>query len=200
MIKRQPTEQRQKQIAMAALKIISVHGLRKFTTAAIAKEVGISDGTIFRHFANKSEIVTAALAMAEAILFENFPPESDEPLERLRLFFEQRAQIAISHPYIMHLIQTEQLVYAVSEPALVSFRKWKRRSIVFIEECLREAQDRDEIGQNIPVESLVIVVYGTLMGLLMTHSGTSPSPKTSTKKLWQTLELLLRRSWTGPCQ
>ena len=48
---------RRQQIADAALEVIAELGLRGFTTQAVAARVGITDGTIFRHFKDKQEIV-----------------------------------------------------------------------------------------------------------------------------------------------
>ncbi len=58
---RMSTQERRIQITDAAIKIIGEKGLRAFTVAQIAQEVGIKDGTIFRHFNNKDEIVSAVL-------------------------------------------------------------------------------------------------------------------------------------------
>lgn len=41
---------RQQQIIAAALDIIAKRGLANLTTAAIAQEVGFSEGAIFKHF------------------------------------------------------------------------------------------------------------------------------------------------------
>jgi len=50
---RESTEVRKQQIIEASLKIISEKGLGSLTTAEIAKEIGISEATIFRHFNSK---------------------------------------------------------------------------------------------------------------------------------------------------
>ncbi|MDN5362788.1 MAG: hypothetical protein PWP70_1835, partial [Moorella sp. (in: firmicutes)] len=44
---------RQQQIIAAALDIIAKRGLANLTTAAIAQEVGFSEGAIFKHFPGK---------------------------------------------------------------------------------------------------------------------------------------------------
>ena len=75
MTVRQPTEERRRQIADAALKVIAERGLGRFTTQAIAAEIGVTDATLFRHFASKEDIVLAALDRVEERLFEGFPPE-----------------------------------------------------------------------------------------------------------------------------
>ena len=50
-------ETRRDQIARAALKIVGESGVSGLTTAAIAREVGISEAALYRHFKNKDEIL-----------------------------------------------------------------------------------------------------------------------------------------------
>ncbi|HDH53599.1 MAG TPA: TetR/AcrR family transcriptional regulator, partial [Nitrospirae bacterium] len=50
---------RRAQIVQAALRIIGSRGVGALTTAAIAKEVGISEANLYRHFENKEEILNA---------------------------------------------------------------------------------------------------------------------------------------------
>lgn len=45
----------------ATLKIVSQKGVSGLTTAEIAKEVGVSEAAIFRHFSSKNEILVATL-------------------------------------------------------------------------------------------------------------------------------------------
>jgi len=92
MTTRMPTEQRRVQIADACMRLIGEKGLRAFTVAQIAQEVGIKDGSIFRHFKNKEEIVDAVLDRLEDILADTMPLPSDDPLERLSTFFSARVQ------------------------------------------------------------------------------------------------------------
>ena len=90
MNQRMSTEERQKQITQAATKIIGEKGLRAFTVAKVAQEVGIKDSTIFRHFKNKDEIVSSVLDNLEEVLAQTVPPPTDNPLERLSTFFLNR--------------------------------------------------------------------------------------------------------------
>jgi AcrR family transcriptional regulator len=54
---RKSTEIRQEEIKSAVLSIIYRGGLKKLSTKNIAKEVGISEGNIFRHFGSKNDII-----------------------------------------------------------------------------------------------------------------------------------------------
>ena len=61
-MKRQSTEIRQEQIKQAVLDIIFTDGLKSLSTRNLAKRIGMSEGTIFRHFATKQDIILSIIA------------------------------------------------------------------------------------------------------------------------------------------
>lgn len=61
MAQRYDTRIRQQQVIQATLEIISQKGVSGLTTAEIARQVGIAEATIFRHFATKEEILAATI-------------------------------------------------------------------------------------------------------------------------------------------
>jgi len=58
---RKSTDTRQEEIKKAFLNIIYRDGLKKLSTRNLAREVGISEGAIFRHFASKNDIILAII-------------------------------------------------------------------------------------------------------------------------------------------
>jgi AcrR family transcriptional regulator len=54
---RETTDIRQNQIKKAVLEIIANEGLHNFSTRNLAKKLGLSEGTIFRHFSTKRDII-----------------------------------------------------------------------------------------------------------------------------------------------
>lgn len=48
----------------ATVKLVRQHGMRGATTLAIAKEAGVNEVTLFRHFQNKETLLKAAFAAA----------------------------------------------------------------------------------------------------------------------------------------
>jgi len=58
---RQSTEIRQEQIKQAVLDIIFTDGLKNLSTRNLAKRIGMSEGTIFRHFRSKQDITLAII-------------------------------------------------------------------------------------------------------------------------------------------
>ena len=120
MAQRRDTEQRKREIAAAALRLAGTKGFHKLTTSMLAKEVGLSDGAIFRHFANKKEIIDATILRFEELLMQDFPPTDAHPLQRLRALFFQRVQgllhIVRIHNLVADVIATKQPFYCNLPP------------------------------------------------------------------------------------
>jgi AcrR family transcriptional regulator len=56
-MKRQTTDIRQEQIKQAVIDIISTDGLKNLSTRNLALRIGMSEGSIFRHFKTKKDII-----------------------------------------------------------------------------------------------------------------------------------------------
>lgn len=74
--KRKNTEFRQQQIIEAAAKLIFKYGSEHLTVKRIAKEVGISEAAIYRHFTSKKSILSFLLSHIEETLIRDISPES----------------------------------------------------------------------------------------------------------------------------
>ena len=64
-------EVRRDQIVQAALRIIGKKGVSSLTTAAIAKEVGVSEANLYRHFRNKDDIYFATVSQVREMIMGN---------------------------------------------------------------------------------------------------------------------------------
>jgi AcrR family transcriptional regulator len=95
---------RRREIADAALKVVAEQGLGRFTALSIAREVGVSDAALFRHFPTKEAIVLAAIDRVEEVLFERFPPTDPDPIDRLARFFRDRVEVLRTSPGVARLI------------------------------------------------------------------------------------------------
>ncbi|MDO9280680.1 MAG: TetR/AcrR family transcriptional regulator [Pseudomonadota bacterium] len=189
MTARQPTEERRRQIADAALKVISEQGLGRFTTQAIAAEVGITDGSLFRHFASKEDIVLAALDRVEEQLFVGFPPEDPDPLARLERFFRFRASLVGANPVIARLAFSEELPQAAGPRGALQVESWKRRSLDFVVTCVEDAAAQGRIPRGLPAREIGVMVLGTLMALV--KFGELAAGPSAADRAWSVIERLL---------
>lgn len=189
---RRPTEERRQQIAEAALRIISGKGVHRLTAQELGREVGIADGTIFRHFKDKAEIVRAAIAHLEGVLFKNFPPEEEDPLERLRGFFIGRLTLVQQMPAVFLAAFSDRLEEAAGDDASV-VRSLIERSQAFVRQALREAQERGQVAPSMDLDALSLVVVGTLQAAAFAQQRRASKSRLDPSVVWQTLEIMLTK-------
>jgi AcrR family transcriptional regulator len=193
MAEHKPAEQRRREIADAALKVIADQGLARFTSTAIAREVGVSDAALFRHFASKEDIVLSAIDRVEEILFTGFPPVADDPLERLGRFFQGRIEVMRRNPGVARLVGSEQLAQAAPPAGVSRVLEFRTRSRAFIRSCLAEAQRRKLLADGVGAEESEVLVLGALLALAHHGPGARP-PEGLPERVWAALERMLRRA------
>ncbi len=194
MTTRKSTEERRREIADAAIKIIGERGLREFTAAHIAHEVGIKDGTIFRHFKNMNEIAGAALDRLHELI-EAAPRFTDDPLERLEGFVLSRLNSATAQPGIQSLIFSDQISHALGDEGPRRVAALRDGGRAFIRSCLREAAEKNLLREDLDIESAVLLITGMVMGLLFAAKDEAlPAPVGEMeKRLWKTLRSMIER-------
>lgn len=192
---RKPTEERQIEIADAAIKIIGNQGLREFTTARLAAEVGIKDGSIFRHFKDKQEILNAVIARIEEILIASAPKESADPLERLEAFLTTRMHAIASQPGLLSIIFSDQLTHAMGDEGRRRVAELRNRGREFVRSCIEEAAQKKLINVETEIESAVLLVNGMVMSLLFaSKDGAIEEPVDQVgRRAWRSFVKLLRR-------
>ncbi len=190
----QPTDVRRVQIAEAALELIAEQGLDGFTTRAIASKVGITDGTIFRHFANKAEIVLAALDVLEERMF-SVMPDCPDPLERLAQMFRHRAKFVAGEGLFGRLVFSEQLIHAAGEAARAKVQSWQRRNFAFITQALSELAAAGRLRVDRKPKQLLPIVQGMVLTFAferVVHGPLAPSQlRARIKERWDTFCALM---------
>lgn len=72
--KRKSHEERREEIARAALSLAAEHGAAAVSTQAIADHLGVSQGTVFRHFKTRHEVFREAFATVRKDVHEALEP------------------------------------------------------------------------------------------------------------------------------
>jgi AcrR family transcriptional regulator len=191
MTPRKTADSRRREIADAALKVIAEQGLARFTSKAIAREVGVSDAALFRHFATKEDIVLAAIDRVEDILFADFPPRGSDPIERLGHFFQRRIDVIRENPGVASLVGSEQLSQAAPPEGVVRVTEFRQRSRLFVRDCLVEAHRGGLLAGDVGPEEATVLVLGALLALAHAPPGLRPRAALP-ERVWGVLERLLR--------
>lgn len=127
--------EKQQQILSSAQKLFALEGVAAVSTARIAKEAGVSEALIFRHFGNKQQLVEAVVkaGLAAKSSIVNGALHSPDPLSLVHAVLSIPADVTDNFdrflPWVAHLravresgteissdsFVRERLVWAVSE-------------------------------------------------------------------------------------
>lgn len=190
-LERLSSEDRKRQIAEAALRVLASQGAHRLTAMQISQALGITDAALFRHFRNKDAIVAAAISRFEELLEGDIAlDDGAPPLERLGAFFVRRVAKARAHPEILGLAFNDRLAEIAGADGAARVHRMIGRSVGFVRACLEEAQRTRLVAGDVPVEVLVWMVVGCLRGAATASGKRSMQPEAS----WTELAKLLRRT------
>ncbi len=85
MKRRKGTLVRQKEIASAARKLIVKYGSEHVTVKRMAKEIGVSEGAIYRHFKSKRDILSVLIDDIEKTLIQDIDNNLSSQLNALEI-------------------------------------------------------------------------------------------------------------------
>lgn len=82
---RENTQVRQKQIVSAARRLIVKYGSEHVTVRRMAKEIGVSEGAIYRHFKSKSDVLSFLIDDIEETLIGDIEKNFSKELNSLEI-------------------------------------------------------------------------------------------------------------------
>jgi AcrR family transcriptional regulator len=102
-------EQRRQDILEASLSIFAQKGYNGSTTAEIARLAGVAEGTIFRHFSTKKDLLIAVLEpkIIEGLIQLDKEHREDTPTEFFRYFMSNRLALIKENDSLIRLMFAE---------------------------------------------------------------------------------------------
>jgi AcrR family transcriptional regulator len=188
--------ERQSQIVQAALRIIATEGSRRFTAQTLAQEVGLTGGALYRHFPSMDAVVGAVVERVGELLFEGFPPQAADPIERLRLFFLRRARTIHGNPLVSRLLLSDHLAQAGGATQAKRLGEFKKRSQTFVAECLIEARRRGALAPDVSPRAGTVVFLGSVLAL--SHATPRVASPEEAEPLFEEVWACLERTLRGP--
>jgi AcrR family transcriptional regulator len=166
---------RKDSVILTAIEIIDELGIQGLSSREIAKRQGISEGTLFRHFKNKNEILIAVLDN-----FSKFDSDIFNSIIIRKLGFEDSITFFISSyvEYYENYPQITSLVNAYEvfrwEPELEEkISKIIERRFKFVKGLIDEGKKNGKILNNteseILSEIIISVLNGTILRWRMSH-------------------------------
>ena len=182
--------EKQWNILNAALEVFTEKGYSAATTSEIARKAGVAEGTIFRHFRQKKDILLALLVPllqnvvgphAVNSLNQIIIEYQDQPTEDvLALILENRYKLFVENQKLLRLVITESQYHPELKDALTKavIYKSKESFIKFIEVKQRQG----EIRQDIEAWALVRSLFGMLILYILSKGIFSEKEKVQNAK------------------
>ncbi|RJR17304.1 MAG: TetR/AcrR family transcriptional regulator [Nitrospiraceae bacterium] len=188
------TEIRREQIVQSALRIIADKGARSLTTAAIAKDVGMSEANIYRHFRSKDEILSETVAKIGAGLRAKLQgvihtgPET-RPLERLNKMFMLHIEYVEKNEGIPRLIFSEE-IHAGNQELKQRLLQSIDSYAAQLESLIKEGQKAGAIQKDINPKQTAVMFIGMIQATILrwSLSGFSFSLAAEGRKLWDNFQ------------
>ena len=118
--RKKTVEQRRQDILEAALKIFAQKGYNGSTTAEIACAAGVAEGTIFRHFTTKKDLLIAVLEpkVLDGLIQLDKEHREDTPTEFFRHFLRNRLELVKENNSLVRLMVAEAQYHSEVREAL----------------------------------------------------------------------------------
>ncbi len=163
------TEVRREQIIQAALDVIASEGTRGLTTSALAKQVGMSEANLYRHYKNKDEILLNTVDKLGDGLLNNLEAvrnmKTANALLQLKTLFQKHLFYIEENKGIPRLLFSEEIhlgTTAGNDLIRAHFSKAIGTYMAGIESLIKEGQDQNRINKKIERGAIA----ATLIGLI----------------------------------
>lgn len=162
------TELRRKQIADAAAKIIIMYGSEHVTIKKIAKEVGISETAIYRHFKSKQALLSFLIEDIEKTLLSEIEVDTNNT----PFTFKNLEKTIKTH--MAHVVQRGGVSFLIIDE-IISLGDKKLNKQVYsvinsytgkIKEILIKSLDAGLVKPGIDLEAAAIMFFGMTQGLV----------------------------------
>jgi AcrR family transcriptional regulator len=172
-----PADATRRRLRTAALELFVEQGVVETTTRDLAKRAGIAEGTIYRHFESKDELVRD--------LFQDHYVRFGAELNRIQAETPGGidAQLRAMIDYMCRLYDEEQTLYRflllVQHAALPNIRTAATSPAVIFRKLVSHAVERGEIPEQNPalaasmmlgaiIQPALSLIYGSLTGTMST--------------------------------
>lgn len=160
---RRTTDERKEQITHEALRIIHYRGYANLSIRELAKNVGISEAAIYRHFESKDAIMEGILEKLRRQFIE-LNSELDKisnPAERLYSFIIRMVQYLEQHNEMTAVLFNDE-IFPPDSPAANSLLEIIKQRQNYIQSIIKAAQEQESIREDVPAEDLAMIVVGIM--------------------------------------
>ena len=186
---------RQIEIINAATELINQGGIQQLTTKALAEKMGFSEPAIYRHFKNKTDILSSLLnyfGMGLKTKMTELIQSEAKGIEKLKQIIDFQFEHFSNHPAIVMVIfaetsfQYEEKLSIAVHNILINK---KERVVSIIQQGQKDSSIRSDVDQN----QLASVFMGSMRFTILQWrlNNYSNDLNREGELLWETLEKLI---------
>ena len=137
------------------------------TTAQIAAQMGVTQGALFRHFADKQAIWAAVMDWTATTLLARFDAVTGvTPIERLRAMFATHIDFVVTHPGVPRILfgELQRDGDAQGKMCVRALMAAYRERVTAL---LTEAKAQSLIAERVDISAASTMFLGMVQGLVM---------------------------------
>lgn len=164
-----PANERRAATVEAVIELAGSKNPSDITTAAIAKQMNLTQGALFRHFSNKEAIWNAVMEwVAERLLarIDTAAQGIESPLAALEAMFMSHIEFVAKHPGVPRIMFGE-LQKSESTPAKLVVQTLIQRYGGRLNELIEKGKLCGELTPELDNQAAATLFIGTIQGLVM---------------------------------
>tara|TARA_E500000305_G_scaffold56975_1_gene45453 strand:- start:6487 stop:7095 length:609 start_codon:yes stop_codon:yes gene_type:complete len=164
-----PAEERRSVTVKAVIDLAGAQNPSEITTAAIAKHMSVTQGSLFRHFPNKEAIWLAVMEWVSERLLDRIDHSVRDvasPLAAMEAMFMSHINFVIEHPGVPRMMFGE-LQRADMTPAKRMVQTLLARYAVRLQQLIDKGKTQGELAVAVDATAAATLFIGTIQGLVM---------------------------------
>jgi len=166
MTEREQKPSRKQQILQALAHMLEINPGARITTASLAKEVGVSEAALYRHFPSKAKMFEGLIEFIEATIFtriNRIRSEQEETLARIEQSMTLILTFAEKNPGMCRIL-TGDALSGETERLRARIAQFFERLETQFKQILREAELRDVKSSRINESAMANLLLALIEG------------------------------------
>ncbi len=154
---------RQKEIVETALGLIAEKGIQGLTIKNLAKNIGITEPAIYRHFDNKIHILITILDLFRKNSEQIFNNEisNSNAIDRIEYFFLKHINVFSSKPSLVSVIFSEE-IFRNESILIKKIAEIISKNDKILTEIIKSGQKNGELRTDIEAKYIATILMGSL--------------------------------------
>lgn len=187
---------RQVEIINAATELINKGGIQHFTTKALAERIGFTEPAIYRHFKNKTEIISSILVyfgLGLKIKLVEITECGSIGIDKLKGIIEFQFEEFAKNPAIVMVIFAETS-FQYDDQLSLAFQNIMNNKKIRIEHLIKQGQEDRSIRVDIEAAQLASIFMGTMRFNILQWrlNGYKTDLQMEGKAFWNTIRKLFQ--------